>query len=174
MREILFRGKPTSKLDYTKFEPIFPDVFKNGLIYGSLVVTKDKYYIAINIVCISQQNLINSKTATLIEVIPETVSQYTGLTDKNGKKIFEGDIVKTQPFSDRPYSSKAKYKKHIGVVEYRIRHFKNHFYEQDYEARWRVTIIDYGKFTCYNWNEFFKCEIIGNIYDNPELLEVEE
>lgn len=105
------------------------------------------------------------------EVVPATVGQYTGLTDKNGKKIFEGDIVRTQPFSDKPYSSKAKYKQHIGVVEYRIQHFKSHFYEQDYEGRWIVKIIDYGKFICCNWNEFFKCEVIENIYDNPELLE---
>lgn len=105
------------------------------------------------------------------EVVPATVGQYTGLTDKNGKKIFEGDIVRTQPFSDKPYSSKAKYKQHIGVVEYRVQHFKNSLYEQDYEGKWIVKISDYGKFACCNWNEFFKCEVIGNIYDNPELLE---
>lgn len=105
------------------------------------------------------------------EVVPETIGQYTGLTDKNGKKIFEGDIVRTQPFSDKPYSSKAKYKQHIGVVEYRVQHFKNSLYKQDYEGKWIVKISNYGKFTCCNWNEFFKCEVIGNIYDNPELLE---
>lgn len=105
------------------------------------------------------------------EVVPATVGQYTGLTDKNGKKIFEGDIVRTQPFSDKPYSSKAKYKQHIGVVEYQVRHFKNSLYEQDYEGTWIVKISNYGKFTCCNWSEFFKCEVIGNIYDNPELLE---
>ena len=107
------------------------------------------------------------------EVIPETVGQYTRLKDKNGKLIFEGDIVRTQPFSDKPYSSKAKYKQHIGVVEYRVSHFKNSFYEQDYKAEWIVNIKDYGKFTCYDWSEFFRCEVIGNIHDNPELLEVE-
>lgn len=107
------------------------------------------------------------------EVIPETVGQCTGLKDKNGKWIFEGNIIRTQPFSDRPYSSKAKYKQHIGVVEYRISHFKNSFYEQDYRAEWRASIKDYGKFVYCDWNEFFKCEVIGNIHDNPELLEAE-
>lgn len=150
MRDILFRGKRK----------------KDGKwVYGNYAITDNNE---------KQQHFIFQNKAFEFEVESETVGQYTGLTDKNGKKIFEGDIVKTQPFSDKPYSSKAKYKKHIGVVEYRIRHFKNHFYEQDYEAKWTVTIIDYGKFTCYNWNEFFKCEIIGNIHDNPELLEVKE
>lgn len=113
----------------------------------------------------------NEDSITGIEIDYKTIGQYTGLTDKNGRKIFEGDIVRTQPFSDKPYSSKAKYKQHIGVVEYRVRHFKNSLYEQDYEGKWIVKISDYGKFTCCNWNEFFKCEVIGNIYDNPELLE---
>ena len=108
------------------------------------------------------------------EVIPETVGRCTDLKDKNGKWIFEGDIVRTQPFSDKPYSSKAKYKQHIGFVEYRVSHFKNSLYEQDYKAEWVVNIKDYGKFTCCNWSDFFKCEVIGNIHDNPELLEVEK
>ena len=150
MRDILFRGKRKENGEW---------------VYGNYAVTDNNG---------KQQYFIFQNKAFEFEVDPETVGQFTGLTDKNGKKIFEGDIVKTQPFSDKPYSSKAKYKRHIGVVEYRIRHFKNHFYRQDYEARWIVTIIDYGKFTCYNWNEFFKCEIIGNIHDNPELLEVKE
>ena len=107
------------------------------------------------------------------EVLPETVGQCTGLKDKNGKLIFEGDIIRTQPFSDKPYSSKAKYKQHLGVVEYRISHFKNSLYEQDYKAEWRANIKDYGKFVYCDWNEFFKCEVIGNIHDD-DLLEVEK
>ena len=114
-----------------------------------------------------------SDIACAVEVIPETVGRCTELKDKNGKLIFEGDVVRTQPFSDKPYSSKAKYKQHLGVVEYRISHFKNSLYEQDYRAEWRANIKDYGKFVYCDWNEFFKCEVIGNIHDNPELLEVE-
>lgn len=101
-------------------------------------------------------------------VDPDTVGQYTGLcdkSDKNGKKIFEGDIVKTQPFSDRPYSKKAKFKQHIGVVEYRI--------HPKYVSEWSVKIEDYDGFGCCNWSAFYDCEVIGNIHDNPELLKGE-
>lgn len=148
MREILFRGKRVDNGDW---------------IEGFYAHSGEKKYILID-------NDIAVGYLAMKEVNPDTIGQYTGLTDKNGKKIFEGDIVRTQPFSDKPYSSKAKYKQHIGVVEYRIQHFKSRFYEQDYEGRWIANIIDYGKFTCCNWNEFFKCKVIGNIYDNPELL----
>ena len=147
MREILFRGK-TEKAEWVE----------GGFLYDE---EQNEAYIAEHF---------EDKSAYLRPIIPETVGQYTGLTDKHGKKIFEGDIVRTQPFSDRPYSSRAKYKQHVGVVEYRVRHFKNRFHEQDYEARWEVNIKDIGEYGCYDWSAFFKCEVIGNIHDNPELL----
>lgn len=107
------------------------------------------------------------------EVVPATVGQYTGLTDKNGKKIFEGDIVRTQPFWDKPYSSKAKSKQHIGVVEYYVRYYKGNTYEQVCSGEWTVKVNDYAKFIHCNCNEFFKCEVIGNIYDNPNWSDTE-
>ena len=156
MREILFRGKRIDNGEWAE-----------GFYY------KAKYYRTDNELCDyitipHPEDYFKSSDHFLVN--PETVGQYTGLTDKNGKKIFEGDIVRTQPFSDRPYSSKAKFKQHIGVVEYRVRHFKNSLYEQDYESDWAVDIKDYGKYTCCDWSAFFKCEVIGNIHDNPELL----
>ena len=76
------------------------------------------------------------------EVIPETVGQYTGLTDKNGKKIFEGDIVKNE-FGE--------------IAEVRF-------------LFGRYTPFNvYPEYRCFNCEY---CEIIGNIHDNPELLEV--
>ena len=145
----------------------------NEWVEGYLIQGNKTYIVtteAINYMVVSTSYMASIE---LVEVIPETVGQCTGLKDKSSKWIFEGDIIRTQPFSDRPYSSKAKYKQHIGVVEYRLRHFKNSLYEQDYKAEWIVNIKDYGKFTCYDWSEFFKCEVIGNIHDNRELLEVE-
>lgn len=78
---------------------------------------------------------------TSFEVVPETVGQYTGLTDKNGKKIFEGDIVKIS--NDE-----------IFEVKYEDGGFTAGLFLGDW---------DYGH-----------VEVIGNIYDNPELVEVEK
>lgn len=82
------------------------------------------------------------------EVIPETVWQYTGLKDKNGNKIFEGDIIKGSwntvfgVYFDEDY------------LQYRAKEKSGSHHEIDY----------YG--------ESYRLEVIGNVYDNPELLEV--
>lgn len=70
--------------------------------------------------------------------------QYTGLKDKNGKEIYEGDIVKI--------------KDELCIVEYNYNSFG-------------LKVIDKTK--PYNWVEFIvcKCEVIGNIYENKNLLE---
>ena len=87
----------------------------------------------------------------MVEVKPQIVGQFTGLTDKNGKKIFEGDIVK---FSHLVFNESR-----IGVISYEM----------------NVTGFVLRHKGGYSWivypNEFY--EVIGNIYDNPELLEVE-
>ena len=81
-------------------------------------------------------------------VKPETVGQYTGIKDKNGTKIFEGDIVKKN-VNGRELKGLVKYK----------------------DCAFGVMINDDGNglFLCF----FNDCEVIGNIYDNPELLEVD-
>lgn len=84
------------------------------------------------------------------EIDPETLCRYTGLKDKNGNRIWENDIIKHE-ISDT-----------IGTVKW---------YQEDYVG-WCVddTIIDEQQFTDEMWNE---CEVIGNIFDNPELLKGE-
>ena len=78
------------------------------------------------------------------DVLPETVGQYTGLKDKNGKKIFEGDIV--------TISSAAVCM--TGIVE---------FHDCGFEVREGDT------YECL-WYAPEELEIIGNIHDNPDLL----
>lgn len=91
------------------------------------------------------------------EVIPETVGQYTGLTDKNGKRIFEGDIIKTK-----------KYGRNIGHSN--VNNFD--IFKVIYEpAVFRLKNVRRGFNLVGNGNDF---EVIGNVMDNSELLEVEE
>ena len=124
MREILFRGKcELSGLWNT----------------GSLVKYKDDYG--------NEEYHIVQTDKGYVVVIPETVGQFTGLTDKNGTGIFDGDIIRNIDNSD------------IGVVRWYSEH----------GAFMIRRISDNQIFWLFD-NDFSKIEIIGNIYDNPELL----
>ena len=92
-------------------------------------------------------------------VIPETVGQFTGLTDKNGKKIFEGDIVESK-FTKRPYS--VCFGEYTYIDEYGDESSACGWYNEEAGG--------YG--TAFG-NPDDWATVIGNIHDNPELLELE-
>lgn len=91
------------------------------------------------------------------EVIPKTVSQYTGLKDKNGKLIFEGDIIRTKKY--------GRVIAHSNVRDYDI------FIITYVPAVFRLENIHRAFNLVGNSVDY---EVIGNIHDNPELLEVEK
>lgn len=86
--------------------------------------------------------------------------QSTGLVDKNGKEIFDGDIVRTTRFLGRADEIGGFYeyeKDYVGVVKV-------------LEGSW---VIDTGIVAVRLWSEIDESEVLGNIYENPELLEDE-
>ena len=95
----------------------------------------------------------NSSEVNEIEVIPETVGQYTGLTDKNGKEIFEGDIVKSCEYDD----------------VYFVKYFDNDNYSA-FDCVPDVPLCECNGLS-YLVNEE-GCKVIGNIYDDKEILDV--
>lgn len=130
MREILFRGKRTDNGEW---------------VYGNLVRGCDKKYAYI--VEFGNEELCRN----YVDVNPETIGQYTGLADKNGTKIFEGDIVK------------------------RFLLGKMYIFQIGYDNGLTSFIGQAGiKFTTFDCDpaEFDSAEfeVVGNIYDNPELL----
>ena len=128
MREILFRGKHSPKSMWD---------------YGDLYIDHDKVYISM------RETMHGVRVHG--EVIPDTVGQFTDLTDKNGKKIFEGDIVKID-IAGLIFNAVCK------------------FHSGSFGLVWHYMGVDrWQAFTSMCHVEY---EVIGNIHDNPELLEV--
>ena len=133
MREILFRGKRTDNGEWIEgYAAMSGGTFiicDNGLTYGGFIV---------------------------YEVIPETVGQFTGLTDKNGKRIFEGDIWRFKRFNNV----------HVGEIVFNVT-------AASFIMCYQLIVGVYGEkatqklllSVCDN------IEVIGNIHDNPGLLE---
>lgn len=103
----------------------------------------------------SEQHLIFwSKSYTVweyAEINPDTICQYTGLTDKNGKRIWENDIVE---------------ERHRGVITMRY-----HVLWDFKETSWMFETKSSARYGIYAINQR-KFEVVGNIFDNPDLLEV--
>ena len=128
MREILFRGKKIDNDEWT-----YGFYFEH-----SIDGQKDSY--------IKYQTFDEGFITN--EVVADTVGQYTGLTDKNGNKIFEGDILLK------------------GFEKVLVKWNAN-------QCRWGIYSNNY-EICGFNESTQGYFEVIGNIYDNSELLDVEE
>ena len=140
MREILFRGK---RADNGEWVEGFYSAEEYNLNTHSI-----EYIPRIQLLgkCVS------------LGVIPETVGQYTGLTDKNGKKIFEGDIVHVLGNQDVSDLKSVNYNALIAFLDGGFCAIDGTI-EEHAVRRYAPARMD------------FDLEVIGNIHDNPELLE---
>lgn len=143
MREIKFRGKRVDNGEW-----VYGNLFKcehkdSDSVYIIPFVTNGSFTI---------NTLMLNFISPCYEVDPKTVGQYTSLKDRNGKEIYEGDIV--------------KYKDNLDPID--VHKYKGH--------------VEYGNGSFYITNDFmssyrwidYEIEVKGNIHDNPELLEGDE
>lgn len=146
MREILFRGVETDREEW---------------VYGYLIHDSVCNSTVPYIGYLSHEQA-DTENRDVVPVIPETVGQYTGITDKNGNKIFEGDIIKTH------YANANK----SNFVE-RVEFEKGKFcaiYEND-GCKIASIIFDGTPHLKYDKSVYMdEVEVIGNVYDNSELL----
>ena len=132
-REILFRGKRVNNGEWIEGNLVEDDHDS----YRMFIVTSAHWDI-------DEDGYTDLMETEVVEVISETVGQYTGLTDKNGREIFEGDIVRR--------------KERLFTVKYST--------EQARFLAFRPNGLHDPIAVKY-------CEVIGNIHDNPELLKGE-
>ena len=146
-REILFRGEC---IDETclKGQWLEGYILHDG-VTGKYYIHRDNYLNESDNV--GEEGLLRF---VAYEVDPETVCQYTGLTDKNGRKIFEGDILKRVLLPTKRIENNFR----IAFVP-----VKSCFSAIDLDGSNVTFISDYI-------NSSYEIEVIGNIFDNPELI----
>ena len=141
MREILFRGKRVDNGEWVE----------GGLITGYDYLDESPMDVIVPIDAVFYPH---NEVCDFFLVNPETVGQYTGLKDRYGVKIFEGDILE---IIDRWNKSQ------IWLVKY-----------QSAALMLRQKgLVYYAHFSEFP-QRFYSYEVIGNIHDNPELLEVQK
>ena len=142
MRDIIFRGKRTDNGEW---------------VYG--VPTKDSHGETVMVESVYECEEYNCRGANCLYVDENTVGQYTDLTDKNGTKIFEGDIV---TYED-------------AVADYEGYHDDVFLNRGEVELSAWDGICFTNRQTVemddlYESETTVDCKVIGNIHDNPELL----
>lgn len=142
-REIMFRGKHVHAFSCNK-------KLDGVWIYGYL----------------ADDNYIMSEQGYEKMVDPETVGQYTGLKDKNGKMIFEGDIVECNNGFDYAKGEVVFENGAFGIGTINLIGISECCCD-NFASLWQL----YWDQEIMDGLELYYCEIIGNIHDNPELLE---
>ena len=132
MREILFRGKRTINGDW---------------VYGDFVHGNERKSLRDSIFVYDSE----TQSFNDYEINPSTLGQYTGLKDKNGKRIFEGDVAKVLQGKDKDIA-------YVG-------------FENGSFMLYPKTGNIYERTMWSYWYNDWDVEVIGNVHDNPDLLE---
>ncbi|MEK5070535.1 YopX family protein [Sporosarcina sp. FSL K6-1508] len=173
MREIKFRGKSTLEIDYLDMIGV---VHANGWVFGNLITNEGKPYIVGDIEDVTDEYI---NPTSWISVHPKSIGQFTGLKDKGGKKIYEGHVLKR----DFEIGNTIYHPVTLGAMDYEISdsgHFRGVVHYRPSEGFVLAKVQKYS-----DENELVEkksavkiypryAEIIGNQFENPELLEVAE
>ena len=143
IRDIIFRGKRIDNGEWVEGYLYEHEPALGGIASENDVPEPSKWFIART--GFADWNM--PRPVEFVEIDPSTVGQYTGMKDKNGKKVFEGDIVRKTNEGRHP--------------EIFIANIRTCFYT--------IEEVYYSPFE--HFTESCEYEIIGNIHDNPELLE---
>jgi uncharacterized phage protein (TIGR01671 family) len=147
MREILFRGKLPDTGEWVEGY-----VVKGNCTY--ILTAENIHYMVVSVM--------GHASVEVLPVIPNTVGQYTGLKDKNGKRIFEGDIIEINGIN---MLTDGRY-----CVEFDVEKERAWIMRRDAEH-------NHGYFTFSELDYYdskvteIYATVIGNIHDNPELFE---
>ncbi len=157
----LFRGKPVKSIDLDTL-PEYADWVKDGWVYGYLI-GKD---VIVGEVVDFEDEYFN--TEFWCRVRPESVGQFTGELDKNGKELFKGDIVWAKiPHVDGyiayPCICEVVFAEGACFLLKIVRHARPDMFKPGRMPEIR------DKYKHIRWAEYLT--VIGNITDNPELLE---
>ena len=149
MREILFKAKRKDNGEWVEGYYIY-HIKRTPSPVGDRVKPEDEQHV---IMCDGFSDWNMPRDTVHFDIDPKTLCQYTGLKDKNGKRIWENDIVS---FMDATSTENGYYERNcIGRVAW------------DCEcACFRVS----GTLSAESWEILQDCVVIGNIFDNPELL----
>ena len=135
-REILFRGKRIDNGEW--IEGFYFEANEKHMILNFTVQKNELYH-------------------NMYEIEPNTVCQYTGLTDKNGNRIWENDFL-----TCRKYIGGNFVDEHIECGFIEMKHGAFGIHRKNPNAYYRPF---------KDWLEDYEYEVIGNVFDNPELLE---
>ena len=148
MREILFRAKRIDNGEWVSGYYVYDYAHNAHFIFKNQLVCPN---------CINDRRI--DYSVCDYEIDPDTLCQYTGLKDKNGNRIWENDIVVCKQYIDGNF---IDYHIEFGFVE--MKHGAYGLHRDRPDAYYRPF---------KDWLEDYEYEVLGNIFDNPELLKGE-